>query len=76
MQKRKKKVLKNSIRKLRFFNGEMSQVELGKALGCTSKTISALENGRTIPNLMRAFKIADYFEVPLAEVYYFEEIDN
>lgn len=73
--KRKKKVLRNNIRKLRFYHGEMSQVELGEALKCTNKTISALENGRTIPNLLRAFKIADYFGVPLSEVYYFEEVD-
>jgi putative transcriptional regulator len=72
---RKKKVLRNNIRKLRFYHDEMTQVELGRKLGCSGKMISALEKGRTIPNLLRAYKIADYFSVPLEEVYYFEEIN-
>lgn len=71
MEKRERKALRNNIRKLRFFKGEMSQVELGKALGCSSKTIYALEKGRSVPNLLQAYKIADYFGVPLEEVYYF-----
>ena len=72
---RKRKVLRNNIRRLRFFHNEITQIELGRALGCSNKMISALEKGRTIPNLLRAYRIADYFGVPLEEVYYFEEVN-
>ena len=74
MQK-KRKILRNNIRRLRFFHNEMSQVELGRALGCSNKMISALERGRAIPSILRAYKMAEFFGVPLEEVYYYEEVN-
>ena len=62
-------VISNKIRTLRFLNGEMSQAELGLRIGLTRQTIAAIEAGKYAPTLEAAFRIADVFNVPLAEVF-------
>ena len=49
----------NTIRKLRFEHGEMTQQALADACGVTRQTIIALEAGRYAPSLELAFRIAD-----------------
>ncbi|HWS39967.1 MAG TPA: helix-turn-helix transcriptional regulator [Arenimonas sp.] len=61
--------MSNKIRTLRFMNGEMSQAELGLRIGLTRQTIAAIEAGKYAPSLEAAFRIADAFKVPLAEVF-------
>jgi putative transcriptional regulator len=61
--------ISNRIRTLRFLNGEMSQAELGLRIGLTRQTIAAIEAGKYAPSLEAAFRIADVFKVPLAEVF-------
>ncbi len=61
--------INNSIRTLRFLNGEMSQAELGQRIGVTRQTIAAIEAGKYSPSLEAAFRIAEVFNVPLAEVF-------
>ncbi len=50
-------------------NGEMSQAELGLRIGLTRQTIAAIEAGKYAPSLEAAFRIADVFNVSLAEVF-------
>lgn len=64
-----KGVIRNKIRTLRFLNGEISQAELGLRIGLTRQTVAAIEAGRYSPSLEAAFRIADVFDVPLAEVF-------
>ncbi|HEY0076655.1 MAG TPA: helix-turn-helix transcriptional regulator [Abditibacteriaceae bacterium] len=64
--------LSNRIRMLRFLNGEMSQAELGQRIGVTRQTIAAIEAGKYSPSLEAAFRIAQVFDVPLAEVFQWE----
>jgi putative transcriptional regulator len=59
----------NSIRALRFANGEMTQAELADKVGVTRQTIIAIEQGRYSPSLEMAFQIARVFRVPLDEVF-------
>ena len=59
----------NSIRALRFANGEMTQAELADRVGVTRQTIIAIEQGRYSPTLEMAFRIARVFRVPLDEVF-------
>ncbi len=59
----------NTIRRLRFENGEMTQQELAARVGCTRQTIIALEAHRYLPSLKLAFDIAEVFGVPLEEVF-------
>ena len=65
--------VKNRIRRLRFDNDEMTQEELANRAGCTRQTIIALEQGKYVPSIELAFKIARAFEVSLEEVFQYEE---
>ena len=65
--------IKNQIRKLRFEHGEMTQEELAEKAGCTRQTIIALEQGKYVPSLELAFRIAKAFEVPLERVFQYED---
>jgi putative transcriptional regulator len=62
----------NRIRRLRFDNDEMTQEELAALSGCTRQTIIALEQGRYVPSLELAFRIAKVFGVGLESVFYYE----
>ena len=44
--KSKKNPITNNIRKLRFFNDEMTQQELAEKVGVTRQTIIAMEKGK------------------------------
>jgi len=59
----------NSIRTLRFTNGEMTQAELADRIGVTRQTVIAIEQGRYSPSLEVAFQIAGVFGVPLDDVF-------
>jgi putative transcriptional regulator len=61
----------NSIRALRFANGEMTQAELAERIGVTRQTIIAIEQGRYSPSLEVAFQIARVFKAPLDDVFHY-----
>jgi len=61
--------ISNRIRRLRFDNDEMTQEELANRAGCTRQTIIALEQGKYVPSIELAFKIAGAFGVALEEVF-------
>ena len=62
----------NNIRKLRFFQDEMTQQELAEKAGVTRQTIIAMEKGKYSPSLELAFRIALVFDVPLEEVFSYD----
>jgi putative transcriptional regulator len=62
----------NRIRRLRFDHNEMTQEELAKRAGCTRQTIIALEQGKYVPSIELAFKIAEVFKVKLDDVFQYE----
>jgi putative transcriptional regulator len=64
----------NSIRRLRFEHGEMTQQELADRVGCTRQTIIVLEKERYVPSLSLAFQIARTFGRSVEDV--FEWIDT
>jgi putative transcriptional regulator len=63
----------NSIRRLRFDHGEMTQEELAGRAGCTRQTIIALEQGKYVPSVELAFRIARAFGVTLEAVFKYQE---
>jgi len=65
--------IKNRIRRLRFDHNEMTQEKLANRAGCTRQTIIALEQGKYVPSIELAFRIAKSFGVPLEEVFQYEE---
>lgn len=64
--------IRNRIRRLRFDHDEMSQQELANRANCTRQTIIALEQGKYLPSIELAFKIARAFGVTLEEVFQYE----
>jgi putative transcriptional regulator len=63
--------VKNKLRLLRNIH-ELTQEQLGNALGVTRHTIMAIENGRYEPSIALALKIAAYFKLPLEEIFWLE----
>jgi putative transcriptional regulator len=63
----------NSIRSLRFANGEMTQADLADRVGMTRQTIIAIEQGKYSPSLETAFQIARVFRVPLDAVFQYSD---
>jgi putative transcriptional regulator len=63
----------NSIRALRFANGEMTQADLADRVGVTRQTIIAIEQGKYSPSLEMAFQIARVFRVPLDQAFQYAD---
>ena len=63
----------NSIRALRFANGEMTQADLAARIGVTRQTVIAIEQGKYSPSLEVAFQIAHVFGVPLDDVFHYPQ---
>ena len=62
----------NTIRKLRFEHGEMTQQDLAERVGVTRQTINAIELGKYSPSLEVAFRIAVAFDVRLEDVFTYD----
>jgi len=63
----------NSIRALRFHQGEMTQQELADRIGVTRQTVNAIEGNKYSPSLEVAFRVARVFDVPLERVFQYED---
>ncbi len=66
----------NNIRKLRFYNDEMTQQELAEQVGVTRQTIVAIEKAKYSPSLELAFRIALVFDSSVAEVFSYDLDDK
>ena len=64
--------MKKRIEEIRKERG-IRQEEFAKSMGVSRQTISSLENGRYNPSILLAYKIANYFEMTIEEVFIFEE---
>jgi putative transcriptional regulator len=65
--------VRNTIRELRFDQGEMTQQALADRIGVTRQTVNAIELGKYSPSLEVAFQIAAVFNVPLEQVFQYEK---
>jgi putative transcriptional regulator len=65
--------IKNRIRRLRFDHDEMTQEELASRAGCTRQTIIALEQGKYVPSIELAFRIARALGASLEDVFQYEQ---
>lgn len=63
----------NNVRRFRFEHGEMTQQELADRAKCTRQTIIALEQGKYVPSLILAFRIARVFNAALEDVFEYQE---
>lgn len=61
--------INNHIRRLRFEHDEMTQQTLAERAGCSRQTIVLLEQGRYVPSLSLALKIARIFGTDVESVF-------
>lgn len=66
---KKKSVVSNRIRELRFLHGEMTQQELAARIGVARQTVIAMEQGRFSPSLESALRIAQVFDTTVDEIF-------
>ena len=64
--------MKNRLEELRKTKG-IKQEELADVLEVSRQTIGSLENGRYNPSILLAFRISRYFEMPIEEIFIYEE---
>lgn len=64
-------ILNNNIEILRK-SKKISQSELAETLGVTRQTISSLETGKYNPSIILAFKIANFFNLTIEEIFIYE----
>lgn len=64
--------MKNRLEEIRKLN-KITQEELASALEVSRQTVSSLEKGRYNPSIILAFKIAQYFDMTIEEIFIFEE---
>jgi putative transcriptional regulator len=62
-------MLNNSVHIKRKAVGA-TQEDLAVAIGVTRQTIISIEKGNYVPSVLLALKIADFFKVPVEEVFY------
>lgn len=70
IEKTQKRKLVN-LRTLRMKRG-ISQKQLALELGVKPSTICMIENGDNMPSLELAYKIANYFDKSIEEIFYTE----
>ncbi len=58
----------NNVSMLRSQKG-VTQEDMAKAVGVTRQTIIAIEKGNYTPSVLLAIKIAQYFQIPVEEVF-------
>ena len=63
--------MKNNLEQLRKEKG-INQMELAEILKVSRQTISSLENGRYNPSIILAFKIAEYFNKKIEDIFNYE----
>lgn len=65
----------NAVKRLRFENGEMTQQQLADRIGCTRQTVIMLEQGRYVPSLALALRIAKVFGRPVDDIFSLRDSD-
>lgn len=66
--------MKTRIKELRE-KAKISQADMADKVGVTRQTINYIENGKIIPSLLVAKKVADILEVKIDELFFFESTD-
>jgi len=65
--------MKNRLEELRK-SKNLKQDDLAEILSVSRQTIGSLENGRYNPSIILAFKISRFFDLPIEEIFLYEEI--
>jgi putative transcriptional regulator len=55
---------------------DITQDDLSKEVGLSRQTINSIENGKFVPTIVSALKIAKFFKVNVEEIFYLTEDKN
>lgn len=64
--------MRNHLEELRK-QKELSQEKFGKLMGVSRQTIISLEKGKYNPSLELAFKIAEFFQLKIEDIFIYRE---
>ncbi len=64
--------MKNKLEELRKSRG-IRQEQLAEALRVSRQTIGSIEGGRYNPSINLAFRIAKYFNLPIEDIFAYED---
>ena len=64
--------MRNDVRNLRAGH-ELSQQQLGEAMGVSRQTINSIEKERYTPSLPLAIALARYFDRPVEEIFHVDD---
>ncbi len=62
--------MKNRVQELRKAKG-LTQEQLGEIIGVSRQTINAIEKEKFDPSLPTAFKMAEVFNLPIEQFFFF-----
>lgn len=62
--------MKNRVQELRKAKG-LTQEQLGEIIGVSRQTINAIEKEKFDPSLPTAFKMAEIFDLPIEQFFFF-----
>jgi putative transcriptional regulator len=62
--------MKNRVQELRKAKG-LTQEQLGEIIGVSRQTINAIEKEKFDPSLPTAFKMAEIFNLPIEQFFFF-----
>ena len=65
-------LMKNDLKVYRA-KFDLTQEELANKVGVTRQTIISIEKGRYEPSLSLAFKLANYFDVKIEDIFSYEK---
>jgi len=68
-------IIRNRLREFRA-RYRMTQEELARRVGVTRQTIIAIENGKYLPSLKLAFKLAKAFNVRIEDLFEYRESEE
>ncbi len=54
---------------------KVSQQSLSEKMGVSRQTMNSIENGKYLPSLLLAMKLASYFECKIEELFEMEDSD-
>ena len=64
--------MRNEVRSLRA-GRDLSQQQLGEAMGVSRQTINSIEKERYTPSLPLAIALARYFDRPVEEIFHVDD---
>lgn len=50
----------------------MTQTELANEIGVSKQTVFVMEKGNYVPSLLLAYRIANFFEVDISEIFFYQ----